>query len=93
MNYDIKINKYGDIFYFVNKKFHRDCGPAVEYVDGEKRWYKHGELHREDGPAIEFSDEFGNSEKQWWLKGKLYGSNDDFVNESWKKFIKTLIFS
>ena len=68
---------------------HREGGPAVEYINGTKFWYKNGKLHREDGPAVENP----YNHKDWWLNGIHYGYGEDFTNESWKKFIKTLIFS
>jgi len=88
MNYDIKIDKFGNKFYYVNKKMHREDGPAVEYIDGTKSWYKNGIPHREDGPAVEYP----NGTKYWYLNGRMYGYNNDFTNKSWKSFIKTLIF-
>ena len=75
--------------WYKNGKFHKEEGPAVEHADGAKFWYKNGMLHREDGPAIEFID----GVKVWYLNGKHYGMSDDFTNESWSRFIKTLIFS
>ena len=42
---------------------HREDGPAVEFADGRKEWYLHGNLHREDGPAIEYAD----GSKFWFL--------------------------
>lgn len=62
---------------------------VIEKTDLSKRWYKNGRLHREDGPAIEYS----SGAKEWWLNNKHYGYNSKFTNESWKKFVKTLIFS
>ena len=44
--------------------------------------------HREDGPAVEYI----NGTKEWWLNDNYYGVNIEFTNESWKFFIKTLIF-
>ena len=32
--------------------YHREDGPAVEYVDGSKEWFIEGKHHREGGPAI-----------------------------------------
>ena len=87
-NYDIKINKYGTKYYYVNNVLHREDGPAIELVNGHKACYKNGKIHREDGPAIEYAD--GN--KYWFLNDKCYGDGDKFTNESWIKFIKTLIF-
>ena len=85
----IKTNEFGTKRYYVNNKLHREDGPSIEYADGSKAWYKNGELHREDGPAIEYA----TGDKEWWLNNKYYGYNNDFTNESWKRFIKTLIFS
>jgi len=68
---------------------HRDNGPAKEIFNEIKEWYKNGELHREDGPAIEYAVGY----REWWLNNKCYGSVNDFTNKSWKRFIKTLIFS
>ena len=112
MNYDIKIDEYGVIRYYINEQLHREHGPAEEYPNGDKLWYKNGYLHREDGPAVEFSDgdkfwfkngkyhredgpavEFSDGSKEWHLNGIIYGYDDKFTSESWKKFIKTLIFS
>ena len=84
--------------WYKNGKLHRDGGPAQEYADGTKCWYKNGELHREDGPAAEAFNEnlpwnLNNKNKHWALNNKKYGYDDDFTNESWQKFIKTIIFS
>ena len=51
---------------------HREDGPAIEYSDGAKCWYRNGKLHREDGPAIEFA----TGEKFWYLNGL-------FASHSW----------
>jgi len=40
--------------------------PAIEYANGTKEWYQHGELHREnDLPAVEFA----NGDKIWYQRG------------------------
>ena len=52
-------------------------------------YYVNNLLHRDNGPAKEYHD--GN--KEWWLNGNYYGENNHFTNESWKSFIKTLIFA
>ena len=31
---------------------HREDGPAEEYTNGDKFWWKNGKLHREDGPSF-----------------------------------------
>jgi len=83
-----RIYSYGTIYY-LNNEFHREDGPACEYHNGNKLWYQYGKLHRADGPAVDHID----GHKQWWLNDIYYGKNDEFTNESWQKFIKTIIFS
>ncbi len=55
-------------FYFIKgtNKLHREDGPAVEAVNGDKEWYIDGKLHREDGPAIEYK----HGDKEWYIDGK-----------------------
>lgn len=67
----IKIDSEGNVFHYCDKFmcfFHREDGPAVEYVNGTKFWYVEGCAHREDGPAAEFS----NGDKMWYVKNKLH---------------------
>jgi hypothetical protein len=47
-------------------ELHRLDGPAWEWADGGKFWYKNGRSHREDGPA----DEYSNGKKRWYIEGK-----------------------
>jgi len=67
---------------------HRENNPAKEYIDGTKVWYKNGKYHREDGPAIEYPI----GRKEWYLNDKCYGYNNDFTDESWKKFVNFNFF-
>ena len=55
-------------WYNTDGKLHRLDGPAFEYVDGTKYWYKNGHLHREDGPAIEEADGY----IAWYLNGEYH---------------------
>jgi hypothetical protein len=52
-------------FWFKEGKYHREDGPAIELINGEKYWYKNGLYHREDGPAVEWRGEY----KFWYLEG------------------------
>ena len=63
-----------------NKKgeYHRIDGPAIEYVDGSKFWYKNGKFHREDGPACEYLD----GTKYWNLNGKIHRTDGPAVEYS-----------
>jgi hypothetical protein len=51
-----------------NGEYHREDGPAIEYVDGSKHWIIYGEYHRENGPAIECPD----GSKFWYLNNILH---------------------
>jgi hypothetical protein len=56
----------GHKFWYLNGKYHREDGPAIEWPDGAKSWYIDGQYHREDGPAIEYADR----SKEWFLNGE-----------------------
>ena len=43
------VRNNGDIEYYQNGRFHRENGPAVEYVNGYKAWYKNGEYRSSRG--------------------------------------------
>ena len=59
----------GTVRYFdAEGQLHRDGGPAVEWGDGTKIWYRDGNPHREDGPAVEYRD----GTKEWYRHGKLH---------------------
>jgi len=63
------INEFGDKIYKNSKRqYHRLDGPAVEWLNGNKWWYKEDFRHRKDGPAIECS----NGDKYWYKEGKLH---------------------
>ena len=62
------VDEKGNKRWTLNGKYHREDGPAIEYVDGDKAWHLNGKLHREDGPAIEYA----NGTKAWWLHDKKY---------------------
>jgi hypothetical protein len=52
--------------------FHKEDGPAIEYINGNKAWYIHGKLHREDGPAREGFNGFNF----WYLEGNIIKEKD-----------------
>ena len=68
IEYKVKVYNSGNKEWYINGKFHREDGPAVEYADGDKCWYINGERHREDGPAVECA----NGSKLWFLNGKRH---------------------
>ena len=86
--YEVKVFDNGNKFWYLNGKFHREDGPAIEWANGDKVWYINGKLHREDGPAIEWAD----GDKHWYLNGTKYTEDEyhhhNLVRElSVKKFL------
>ncbi len=64
-----EIDPSGNVHYYNEQdRFHREDGPAIECINGDKHWYQNGKLHREDGPAIEWYD----GDKEWYQNGKLH---------------------
>jgi hypothetical protein len=77
-----------------NGKLHREDGPAVEWVNGDKSWYINGKwangdkewfingkLHREDGPAVELA----NGNKYWYINDKRM-TEEEFNRRKVKEF-------
>lgn len=49
----LKVDDAGTRRYYNSAgQLHRLHGPAVEFLSGERWWYRNGKLHRTDGPAI-----------------------------------------
>ena len=61
-----RYEEYGDVFWYLDGKLHREDGPAIEHANGDMEWYLNGQSHREDGPAYEGS----NGRKQWFLNNQ-----------------------
>lgn len=51
--------------------YHRDDGPAIEWANGSKAWFRDGDCHRDDGPAIE---EAGG---RIWCRGNVVLRRED----------------
>ena len=72
-------------------KNHRLDGPAVEYPDGEKRWYIHGDLHHLDGPAVEcfYGDE---GRVLWYVDNKKVNGPLDLLEHgaNWRDLVEWL---
>jgi|SRR5579859_482967 len=74
-----RADKYGNKWWYFNKRLHRLDGPAIEYVNGTKCWYFDHLLHREDGPAIEYT----NGSRCWYFYGqyhRLDGPAEDYID-------------
>jgi hypothetical protein len=75
------IDGFGNKFWMNEKgEPYREGGPAIEYVNGNKYWYKGGELHREDGPAAEYS----NGDKEYFLNGEKVKEEELPINKKWE---------
>ena len=72
-NYSKKvITEHGTVYYYNSKgQYHRTDGPAAEWADGSKFWYKNGLWHRLAGPAIEYI--IGH--KDWCIKNYSYSKS------------------
>ena len=68
IEYTVKVYPSGTKVWLLNRRLHREDGPAYEHPDGSKSWYLNGKRHREDGPAIVWS----NGRKQWYLNGQRH---------------------
>ncbi len=70
------IDNDGNICHIKNGKKHREDGPAEEYANGSKFWYRNGGLHREDGPAVELDGGYKS-----WVKNGEYHREDGPAKE------------
>ena len=52
----------------LDRKLHREEGPAVIYADGSQFWYINDKCHREDGPAVIRA----NGGQEWFINGKYF---------------------
>jgi len=77
IEYKVKVCNNKNKFWYLNGKFHREDGPAVEYANGDKWWYLNGKRHREDGPAIEHA----NGNKSWYLNGEQL-TEEEFIKRN-----------
>ena len=77
----IAIRYNGDKRWYLNGKFHRINGPAIECYGGDRFWYMNGEQHRIDGPAIECM----NGYKGWFICNKQMAEDQYWKQAEVKK--------
>lgn len=64
-----EIDDDGDKFWRdKNGEFHREDGPAIEFANGDVKWYRHGVIHRDGGPAYQDS----KGAEVWYSNGKVH---------------------
>jgi len=77
--------KDGTIRYFNEKKqLHREDGPAIIWLSGDKEWFLNGKRHRQGAPAIEFAEV-----KVWYIDGKKHredGAAVEYNEESLNQY-------
>ena len=75
--YTVEVNENGSVFWYKHgtNELHRIDGPAIEYANGDKRWYQNDKLHRIDGPA----EEWTNGDKYWYQNGKPHRTDGPAV--------------
>jgi hypothetical protein len=66
IEYKVKVHTNWSKDWYLDGKYHREDGPAIEYASGHKEWYLNGKRHREDGPAVEYASGY----KAWYLNDK-----------------------
>lgn len=81
-----KVTNTNAIYHVKDGAIHNENGPAVILKDGTKYWCINNKYHRKDGAACEYS----NGDKIWFYKGKSYGHDDQFTNETWEEKIREL---
>lgn len=69
ITYKVKADSYGNKFWYLNGKLHREDGPAIERANGEKYWCINGKQLTEE--------EFNNRQaschgKEVVIDGKTY---------------------
>jgi len=86
MNKDgLTIDEYGTKSWYLNDKYHRTDGPAIEYINGDKHWFLNGKRHRTDGPAIEYY----NGTKYWYING-VELSEEEYLRTTRKNKLELL---
>jgi hypothetical protein len=61
----------------LNGQRHRENGPAIERVNGNREYYLDGKRHRKDGPAIEYE----NGNKYYYLNDQRHRADGPAVIE------------
>ena len=76
--YKVKVYDTHTVWYNLEGKYHRENGPALEWVNGSKSWWINGKRHRTDGPAVECADGY----EEWWINGTQYSeqSFNEYIN-------------
>jgi hypothetical protein len=58
----------GSKVWILDGKYHREDGPAIQWLNGSEEWLFEDQFHRVGGPAVENI----NGDKAWYIHGKLH---------------------
>ena len=78
-------DQFGTRHWYKDGEHHRDDGPAIECINGDKFWIIQGKIHRVDGPAIEYA----NGNKSYYYLNKRIECKSD---EEYFKLLKLKAF-
>ncbi len=73
-----EIDGDGNKRWYIDGKYHRENGPAMEFISGYKAWIFDGKYHREDGPAVLYA----NGDKCWYFNDKLHREDGPAIEHS-----------
>ena len=79
--YYVTVDAVGNTRWYKDAKckvLHREDGPAIEYADGSKCWYKNSQRHRTDGPAAEWAD----GTTGWYQNGHLHRTDGPAIERA-----------
>lgn len=71
-------NSNGNVFWYLNGKLHREEGPAIEYVKGNRKWYLYGVEYTENEHKTKMRTIIFNRN----IENSLDNVEDDTVIES-----------
>jgi hypothetical protein len=82
IEYNVRVYENGNKNWYNEKgQYHREDGPAIEYANGYKVWYKGGRCHRVDGPAVEHI----TGDKDYYLDGVKHSEEEFLAKTSVKE--------
>ena len=62
--------------YYKNDEYHREDGPAIEWISGSQYWFRDGKRHRLGGPAI--SHKLHTRFDLYWIDGESF-TEQEFI--------------
>lgn len=68
----VSVDDEGNVYHLDGEgRHHRVDGPAIESVNGDLEWLKHGQYHRVGAPVVVCAD----GHQEWWVGGKRHSTD------------------